>query len=124
MADIAPAIRQLGRESPRLFANPSNLCLVATNGSRLRDLHAPAAVFLLPELGDDSEPDESVVHVLRQAFGCNRKLDSWIAANRVDSSVAAHQNLDEHAKPIAVPAPNGIRETLLTRELAHQFQFF
>src|SRR5712691_40872 len=91
MADVAPAVRQLGRESARFFANPSNLGLISANGDRLGDLDTPAPIFLLPELGDDPEPDKRVMQVQGQALRCHCKLDSWIAAHRVNGAIAAHQ---------------------------------
>src|SRR6266852_7216122 len=123
MADVAPTVRQLGRESARFFANPSNLGLISANGDRLGDLDTPAPIFLLPELGDDPEPDKRVMQVQGQALRCHCKLDSWIAAHRVNGAIAAHQHLDELAQSVAVPAPDAIRESFLSRPLAHQAEF-
>src|SRR5712691_3295978 len=61
-----------------------------------------------------------MVHVLGQALGRDRKFDSWVAAHGVHGPVAAHQYLDELAQPVAVPAPDAIRESLFGRRLAHQ----
>src|SRR6266851_2400827 len=123
MADVAPAVRQLGRESARFFANPSNLVLISANGDRLGDLDTPAAIFLLPELGDDPEPDERVMEVQGQALRRHCKLDSRIAAHRVDGAIAAHQHLDELAQSVAIPAPYTIRKALRVRPLTHQPEF-
>src|SRR5712691_4298740 len=119
MADVAPTVRQLGRESARFFANPSNLGLISANGDRLGDLDTPAPIFLLPELGDDPEPDKRVMQVQGQALRCHCKLDSWIAAHRVNGAIAAHQHLDELAQSVAIPAPNRIWKAFFGGELAH-----
>src|SRR5437879_5156910 len=123
MAHIRASTRQFAGESPGLFADPTDLGLIATDRGRLRDLHSPAAVFLLPELGHDPEPDKSVMHVLREAFGRDCKLDSWIAAHGVHRAVAAHEDLDELSEPLTVPPPRAIREALLSGSLAHQLEF-
>src|SRR6266481_240011 len=61
---IASTIVLRQRKSTTLLANPANRSLVKVNRDRLGDLHAPATVFLLPELRRNPKPYECVMHVL------------------------------------------------------------
>src|SRR5260370_42081242 len=97
MADVAPAVRQLGGESARFFANPSNLGLISANRDRLGDLHTPAGIFLLPERADNSEPNKRVMQGPTHALRCHCKLESWIAAHRVNGPISHHQHCDQLA---------------------------
>src|SRR5689334_8837853 len=77
-------------------------------------------MLLSPELGDDSESHERVVEILGQALRGHRELDPWIAAHRIDRSVAAHEGANELGQPRPVPFPRAIRKAFGVCELAHQ----
>src|SRR5260221_12873707 len=62
------------------------------------------------------------MHILGQALRSDRELDAWIAAHRVNGSVAAHQGLDELGQPGPIPPPCAFGEAFGVRELAHQLQ--
>src|SRR5256885_5127565 len=109
-------------EPSSLLSTPANFLLVQLDGSRLRDLDSPAPVLLLPQVGNDSEPDEGVMHILGEAFRGHRELDPGVAAHRVDRPVAAHQHSDELAESRTIPAPSGIWKSFCIRELAHQLE--
>src|ERR1700716_2792967 len=63
------------------------------------------------------------MHVMGETFRSNRELDPWVSTHCINSSVAAHQDLDELGQPLAIPPPNTRWKALRVRKLAHESQF-